>query len=56
MANTGSISRNYWYQKMRIVLATGIDYMLALVYGCCMRIRVHLFGVVIDITALNYKP
>jgi len=29
----GSISRNDWYKKMRIVLATSVDCMLALVYG-----------------------
>ena len=56
MANTGSIGRNDWYKKMRIVLATCIDYMLAPVYGFRMPIRVPLFGVRIDITTLHYDP
>jgi hypothetical protein len=33
LADTSSISRDDWYKEMRIVLATCIDYMLALVYG-----------------------
>ena len=56
LADTSSISRDDWYKKMRIVLATCIDYVLALVYGCRMSIRVSLFGVRIDIASLHYDP
>jgi hypothetical protein len=55
-ANKFLIGRNDWHKKMRIVPATCIDYMFALIYGFRMPVRMHVVGVRIGIAALYNNP
>jgi hypothetical protein len=54
--NGGSTSKNNWDKKMRNVLATRINYMLAPVYVCHMHICGYLSRIHTNITPCHNNP